>query len=107
MTTTMSRPVRAIEHTFGGRRRGDPLDQLSPRELEVLALMAEGRSNRAIGEQLTVELKTVETHVSRVFTKLGLHEARHENRRVRAVLTFLGRGDPQGRTDVSMRRAAS
>src|SRR6476661_3858018 len=56
--------------------RDDPLDQLSPRELEVLALMAEGRSNRAIGEQLAVELKTVETHVSRVFTKLGLDENR-------------------------------
>jgi DNA-binding NarL/FixJ family response regulator len=64
------------------------LDQLSRRELEVLALMAEGRSNRAIGERLTVELKTVETHVSRVFTKLGLEEDRRENRRVLAVLTF-------------------
>jgi DNA-binding NarL/FixJ family response regulator len=52
--------------------------------------MAEGRSNLAIGEQLTVELKTVETHVSRVFSKLGLNEDRHENRRVLAVLTFLG-----------------
>ncbi len=54
--------------------------------------MAEGRSNRAIGEQLAVELKTVETHVSRVFTKLGLNEDRYENRRVLAVLTFFGRG---------------
>ena len=53
--------------------------------------MAEGRSNRAIGEQLDVELKTVETHVGRVFTKLGFNEDRHENRRVLAVLTFLGR----------------
>jgi DNA-binding NarL/FixJ family response regulator len=58
--------------------------------MEVLTLMAEGRSNRAIGEQLAVELKTVETHVSRVFTKLGLNEDRYENRRVLAVLTFLG-----------------
>ena len=69
----------------------DPLDRLSPRELEVLALMSEGRSNRAIGETLVVELKTVETHVSRVFTKLGLNSDHHENRRVLAVLTFLGR----------------
>jgi DNA-binding NarL/FixJ family response regulator len=67
------------------------LDQLSPRELQVLAHMAEGRSNRAIGEHLHVELKTVETHVSRVFTKLGLDEDRRGNRRVLAVLTFLGR----------------
>jgi DNA-binding NarL/FixJ family response regulator len=91
MTTTMSRPKNAAERTFGRTHRDDPLVQLSPRELEVLALMAEGRSNRAIGEQLTVELKTVETHVGRVFTKLGLNEDRHENRRVLAVLTFLGR----------------
>lgn len=68
----------------------DVLDPLSPRELEVLALMAEGRSNRAIGEQLAVELKTVETHVSRVFIKLGLTEDWHGNRRVLAVLTFFG-----------------
>ena len=78
MTTTLIRPP-------------DLLDHLSPREREVLALMAEGRSNRAIGEQLDVELKTVETHVGRVFTKLGFNEDRHENRRVLAVLTFLGR----------------
>jgi DNA-binding NarL/FixJ family response regulator len=69
----------------------DLLDQLSARELEVLALMAEGRSNRAIGAQLTVELKTVETHVGRVFTKLGLDEDPYENRRVLAVLTYVGR----------------
>jgi len=81
MTTTLIRPHPLAE----------PLDQLSPREVEVLTLMSEGRSNRAIGEQLAVELKTVETHVSRVFTKLGLNQDRHENRRVLAVLTFLGR----------------
>jgi DNA-binding NarL/FixJ family response regulator len=92
MTTTMFRPAGVAERTPGGTHRDGVLDQLSPRELEVLTLMAEGRSNRAIGDQLTVELKTVETHVSRVFTKLGLNEDRHENRRVLAVLTFLGRG---------------
>jgi serine/threonine-protein kinase len=79
--------------------RDDLLDQLSRRELEVLTLMAEGRSNRAIGEQLRVELKTVETHVGRVFTKLGLNEDRHENRRVLAVLTFLV-GRPRARAAV-------
>jgi serine/threonine-protein kinase len=78
MTTTLSRSTRAADRALGRTHRDGPLGQLSPRELEVLALMAEGRSNRAIGEQLTVELKTVETHVSRVFTKLGLNEDRHE-----------------------------
>ena len=91
MTTTLFRSTSAADRAFGGRHRDDLLAQLSPRELLVLSLMAEGRSNRAIGEQLTVELKTVETHVSRVFTKLGLNEDRHENRRVLAVLTFFGR----------------
>jgi serine/threonine-protein kinase len=80
-----------VEHWTGDTRRDRVLDRLSPRELEVLGLMAEGRSNRAIGEQLAVELKTVETHVGRVFTKLGLDEDRYENRRVLAVLIFFGR----------------
>ena len=65
------------------------LDRLTRREKEVLALMAEGRSNGAIGEQLTVEVKTVEAHISRVFTKLGLTEVTGDNRRVLAVLTYL------------------
>jgi len=68
------------------------LDQLTRREHQVLGLMAEGRSNGAIGEQLTVEAKTVEAHVSRVFTKLGLTEVTGENRRVLAVLTYLRLG---------------
>lgn len=93
MTATLVRPTSAPDRASGGRHRDDLLHRLSPRELEVLALMAEGRSNLAIGEQLTVELKTVETHVSRVFTKLGLNEDRHENRRVLAVLTYFGRAD--------------
>jgi len=67
------------------------LDRLTRREHEVLALMAEGRSNDAIGAQLTVEVKTVETHISRVFTKLGLAEATGANRRVLAVLAYLRR----------------
>jgi DNA-binding NarL/FixJ family response regulator len=91
MTTTLFPPTGATD-------RDDLLDHLSPRELEVLALMSEGRSNRAIGEQLTVELKTVETHVSRVFAKLGLTEDRRENRRVLAVLTFFGRGSTRAAT---------
>ena len=91
MTTTLFRSTSAPDLAFGGTHRDEQLDLLSPRELEVLALMTEGLSNRAIGEQLAVELKTVETHVGRVFIKLGLHEDRYENRRVLAVLTFLGR----------------
>ncbi len=68
------------------------LDRLTRREQQVLALMAEGRSDGAIGEQLTVEVKTVEAHISRVFTKLGLTELTGENRRVLAVLTYLHGG---------------
>jgi DNA-binding NarL/FixJ family response regulator len=94
MTTTLFRSSSAADRAFGDTHRDDLLGQLSPRELEVLALMATGRSNRAIGEQLRVELKTVETHVSRVFTKFGLNEDRQENRRVLAVLAFLGRESP-------------
>jgi len=89
MTTTLFRPTSEPRKRWDGVRRDRLLDQLSPRELEVLTLMAEGRSNRAIGERLAVELKTVETHVSRLFTKLALNEDRSENRRVLAVLTFL------------------
>ncbi|MBO0846477.1 MAG: helix-turn-helix transcriptional regulator [Nocardioides sp.] len=92
MTTTRLRPAAVADRAHPWRaQRHDPVSQLSPREAEVLALMAQGRSNRAIGDQLEVELKTVETHVGRIFTKLGLNEDRHENRRVLAVLTFLGR----------------
>jgi DNA-binding NarL/FixJ family response regulator len=104
MTTTLFRSRNAAVGTSVGMHRDDLLDQLSPRELEVLALMADGRSNRAIGEQLTVELKTVETHVSSVFTKLCLRASRHENRRVVAVLTFLGAGVQMPRSPADVRR---
>jgi DNA-binding NarL/FixJ family response regulator len=73
-------------------RRHDPLDGLTPREREVLALMAEGRSNGSICQALTLHPKTVETHVSRVFTKLGLSEDVDGHRRVLAVLAHLRRG---------------
>ena len=96
MTTTLFRPTTTPGPAADETRPDELLDQLSARELEVLALMAEGRSNLAIGEQLLVERKTVESHVSRVFTKLGLGGDRHENRRVLAVLTFLGRREPAG-----------
>ena len=70
-----------------GRRR--PLDALTPREQEVLRLMAEGRSNGAIAAQLVVTEGAVEKHVSSIFTKLGLAPADGDHRRVLAVLSYL------------------
>jgi DNA-binding NarL/FixJ family response regulator len=63
---------------------------LSGRERDVLALMAQGRSNTAISERLYLSPKTVETYIRGVFTKLNLHEGIEDNRRVLAVLTYLG-----------------
>jgi DNA-binding NarL/FixJ family response regulator len=71
------------------QRAGSPLDELTPREREVLALIAEGRSNRAICAQLFVSPKTVEAHVHQIFLKLGLVDDPDEHRRVAAVLTYL------------------
>jgi DNA-binding NarL/FixJ family response regulator len=72
------------------RRPTDPLSALSGRERDVLALMAQGRSNTAISERLYLSPKTVETYIRGVFTKLNLHEGIEDNRRVLAVLTYLG-----------------
>ena len=73
-----------------GRSRGDdPVEQLSPREREVLELMAEGRSNQAIGERLFISPRAVEKHVTNIFTKLRLPAAPEDHRRVLAVLRFL------------------
>lgn len=80
-----------VRRLLGRARRPDPLRGLTPREVEVLGLMAEGRSNAAIGAELDLGLKTVETHINRVFAKLGLTEERSGNRRVLAVLTYLRR----------------
>jgi DNA-binding NarL/FixJ family response regulator len=71
------------------RRRRGPLDDLSEREHEVLALMAEGRSNGAIAQQLFVTPKTVEAHIASIFSKLGLLPAPDDHRRVLAVLEYL------------------
>jgi len=81
---------------LGRRVRDDPLDHLSAREREVLALIAEGRSNAGIADALTITEKTVEFHVSSIFSKLGLEGSAGEHRRVLAVLAFLRAepGDP-------------
>jgi DNA-binding NarL/FixJ family response regulator len=79
------------------RRDQDPLDLLTPRESEVLALMAEGRSNAGIGRHLWVAERTVEKHVRSILTKLGLPESGDDHHRVLAVLTFLqARGEKHG-----------
>ena len=66
-----------------------PLDELTPRERETLGLMAEGRSNQAIANRPTLEVKTVEGHVRAIFSKLGLEPAAEDHRRVLAVLAYL------------------
>ena len=78
-----------IGQLVGRRREDDPLDELTPREREVLELMAQGLSNRGICEKLFISPKTVETHVNSIFGKLGLMPAQDEHRRVLAVLAFL------------------
>jgi DNA-binding NarL/FixJ family response regulator len=71
------------------RRQDDPLDGLTPREREVLALMAEGRSNQGIADALVITLRAVEKYVSSIFGKLGLPSTGSESRRVLAVLLYL------------------
>jgi DNA-binding NarL/FixJ family response regulator len=78
-----------VSRMLGRRRRDDPLVELTPREREVLELMAGGRSNRGIAEVLVVTPNAVEKHVTSIFSKLGVGEAPEDHRRVLAVLTFL------------------
>jgi DNA-binding NarL/FixJ family response regulator len=80
----------AIVSQLVGRRRGtDPIDSLTPREREVLGLMAEGRSNAGIAERLVVTERAVEKHVTSIFGKLRLPAASADHRRVLAVLAYL------------------
>jgi DNA-binding NarL/FixJ family response regulator len=78
-----------VAHMLGRRERDEPLDELTPREREVLGLMAEGRTNRAIAEHMVVSERAVERHVTAIFGKLGLTTSEADHRRVLAVLAFL------------------
>ena len=78
-----------VSQLVGRARRDDPLAELTPREREVLELMAEGRSNNAIAEHMIVTERAVEKHVTSIFGKLGLAPAPEDHRRVLAVLAFL------------------
>lgn len=78
-----------VAHLLGRRRREDPLDVLTVREREVLELMAEGRSNRAIAEAIVVTERAVEKHVTSIFSKLDLPPTPADHRRVLAVLAYV------------------
>ena len=71
------------------RRRQNPLDELTEREREMLSLMAEGLSNRGLANRLFLSERTIETHVHKIFTKLGLERAPDDNRRILAVVQYL------------------
>jgi DNA-binding NarL/FixJ family response regulator len=78
-----------VARMLGRRRRTTPIERLSPRELEVLAAMAEGKSNRGIGRALNISQPVVEKHITNIFQKLGLGPTEDEHRRVLAVLSYL------------------
>ena len=78
-----------VSRLLGRNRREDPLARLTEREQEVLGLIAEGMSNRALADRLFITERTVEAHVTQIFQKLGLAESPDQHRRVLAVLKFL------------------
>jgi len=80
-----------VDDLLARRRRVDPIEELTSREREILALMAEGRSNQGICRALWLSPKTVETHIRGAFAKLGIRAAPEDNRRVLAVLAYLQR----------------
>lgn len=84
-----------VARLLGRPRRHTPLDELTPREREILALMAEGRSNQGIADRLSLEPRTVEGHVGQIFSKLALEPSVDDHRRVLAVLTALRNPEPE------------
>lgn len=78
-----------VARLVGRKRTTGPLDRLTPRERQVLALIAEGRSNSGIAQELVVTIAAIERHVTSIFDKLGLHQSGEGHRRVLAVLTYL------------------
>jgi DNA-binding NarL/FixJ family response regulator len=78
-----------VARLVGRKRKASPVDDLTPREREVLALIAEGRSNAGIARELVVTVAAVERHVTGIFDKLGLNQSPDQHRRVLAVLTYL------------------
>jgi DNA-binding NarL/FixJ family response regulator len=78
-----------VSRLLSSRRQRGVLDDLTAREREVLGLIAEGHSNTAIGDRLSISLKTVETHIGTIFSKLELFPGPDDDRRVRAVLAYL------------------
>jgi DNA-binding NarL/FixJ family response regulator len=78
-----------VTRLVGRMRKASPVDDLTPREREVLALIAEGRSNAGIARELVVTVAAVERHVTSIFDKLGLNQSPDQHRRVLAVLTYL------------------
>ncbi|HKH19156.1 MAG TPA: response regulator transcription factor [Solirubrobacteraceae bacterium] len=80
-----------VQRMIGKQRRDSPIDDLTPREREVLSLMAEGRSNQGIADELIVTVAAIERHVTSIFSKLELRTAPEDHRRVLAVLEYLKR----------------
>lgn len=78
-----------VTRLVGRRNRSGPLDSLTKRESEVLALIAEGLSNSGVAQRLVITISAVERHVSSIFDKLGLHQSPEQHRRVLAVLNYL------------------
>ncbi len=85
-----------VGQLLGRRKADDPLDRLTPREREVLALMAEGQSNSGIADELVVTGRAIEKHVTSIFNKLGLSITEEGHRRVLAVLAYLDTTEPGG-----------
>jgi DNA-binding NarL/FixJ family response regulator len=84
---------QVVQRMVGRRRADSPLDELTPREREVMTLMAEGRSNAGIAAELIVTVPAVERHVTNIFDKLELRQAPEDHRRVLAVLEYLKRSN--------------